>query len=102
MSSAPELHPRRVGRVDHRIVAAAVTTDTGVYPAAMSTSLWARGARIEIGPVARPTRKRRGPLTELELADQVERRIARLLAELGGIQTGTLLDWLPFSGMGAS
>ena len=51
--------------------------------------------------MARSTRKRRGPLTELELADQVERRIARLLAELGGMQTGTLLDWLPFSGMGA-
>ena len=112
MSSAPEFHPRRVGRVDHRIVAAAVTTETGriralerqetrVYPAAVSTSPWARSARIEIGPVARPTRKRRGPLTELELADQIERRIARLLAELGGMQTGTLLDWLPFSGMGA-
>ena len=101
MSSAPEFHPRRVGRVDHRIVAAAVTTETRVYPAAVSTSPWARSARIEIGPVARPTRKRRGPLTELELADQIERRIARLLAELGGMQTGTLLDWLPFSGMGA-
>lgn len=101
MSSAPELHPRRVGRVDHRIVGAAVTSGTGVYPAAVSTSPWARSARIEIGPMARSTRKRRGPLTELELADQVERRIARLLAELGGMQTGTLLDWLPFSGMGA-
>jgi hypothetical protein len=101
MSSAPELHPRRVGRVDHRIVAAAVTTGTGVYPAAVSTSPWARSARIEIGPMARSTRRRRGPLTELELADQIERRIARLLAELGGMQTGTLLDWLPFSGMGA-
>lgn len=101
MASSPELHPRRVGRVDHRIVAAAVSTSTNVYPAALATSPWARNARIEIGPAARSGRKRRGPLTELELADQVERRIGRLLAELGGMQTGTLLDWLPFSGMGA-
>jgi hypothetical protein len=38
----------------------------------------------------------------LELADQVEQRIQRLLDEFGGAQTGTLLDWLPLSGMGAS
>ncbi|MFV0308145.1 MAG: hypothetical protein ACK5OX_10435 [Desertimonas sp.] len=101
LASSPEFHPRRVGRVDHRIVAAAVSTATSVYPAALATSPWARNARVEIGPAARSGRKRRGPLTELELADQVERRIGRLLAELGGMQTGTLLDWLPFSGMGA-
>lgn len=102
LASGAEFHPRRVGRVDHRIVGAAVATGTGVYPTAVATSPWTRGARIEIGAVARPTRKRRGPLTELELADQVERRIGRLLAEMGGMQTGTLLDWLPFSGMGAN
>lgn len=101
LAAGPELHPRRVGRVDHRIVGAAVATGTGVYPTAVATSPWTRSARIEIGAVARPTRKRRGPLTELELADQVERRIGRLLSEMGGMQTGTLLDWLPFSGMGA-
>lgn len=101
MAATPELHPRRVGRVDHRIVSAAVTTSTSVFPVAMATSPWARRARIEIGTAARPGRKRRGPLIELELADQVERRIGRLLNELGGMQTGTLLDWLPISGMGA-
>ena len=32
----------------------------------------------------RPGRRRRGPLIELELADQVEQRIQRLLDEFGG------------------
>lgn len=101
MGAAPELHPRRVGRVDHRLVGAAVETKTAVYPAAAASSPWTRGARIEIGGAARPSRQRRGPLTELELADQIEKRIRQLLAELGGTQTGTPLDWLPLSGMGA-
>ena len=34
------------------------------------------------------------------MADQLEQRIQHLLEEFGGTQTGTPLDWLPFSGMG--
>lgn len=102
MGATSQLHPRQVGRIDHRLLGAAVTTKTPVYPVAAASSPWSRGARVEIGPVQRPGRKRRGPLTELELADAVEQRIAHLLAEMGGAQTGTILDWLPFSGMGAN
>lgn len=102
MGTRPELHPRRVGRVDHRLIGTAVATSTAVFPAATASTPWGRAARVEVGTVARPGRKRRGPLIELELADQVERRIQRLLDEFGGAQTGTLLDWLPFSGMGGS
>ncbi len=100
MGANPELHPRRVGRVDHRLIGAAVATHTAVFPAATASSPWGRSARVEIGAVARPTRRRRGPLIELELADVVEHRIQRLLDQLGGAQTGTPLDWLPLSGMG--
>ncbi len=71
-----------------------------MFPAATASSPWSRSARIEIGPAVRPGRRRRGPLIELELADQVEQRIQRLLDEFGGTQTGTPLDWLPLSGMG--
>ena len=102
MGAAPVFHPRRVGRVDHRLVGAAVATQTAVFPAATASSPLGRGARVEVGPAARSRRRRRGPLTELELADQVERRIGQLLDELGGTQTGTPLDWLPLSGMGGS
>ena len=56
--------------------------------------------RVEIGQATRPTRKRRGPLAELELADHLRSRIATLLAEMGDIRTGTPLDWLPISGVG--
>jgi hypothetical protein len=102
MSASPTLHPRRVGRVDHSLVGAAMATRAAVFPAATASSPISRAARIEIGPSIRPGRRRRGPLIELELADQVQQRIQRLLDEFGGTQTGTPLDWLPLSGMGGS
>jgi len=102
MSASPTLHPRRVGRVDHALVGAAVSTRTAVFPAATASSPVSRSARIEIGPSLRPGRRRRGPLIELELADQVQQRIQRMLDQFGGAQTGTPLDWLPLSGMGGS
>ena len=102
MSASPTMHPRRVGRVDDALVGAAVSTCTAVFPAATASSPVSRSARIEIGPSIRPGRRRRGPLIELELADQVQQRIQRMLDQFGGAQTGTPLDWLPLSGMGGS
>jgi hypothetical protein len=102
MSASPTVHPRRVGRVDHALIGAAVATRTAVFPAATASSPLGRSARIEIGSSIRPGRRRRGPLIELELADLTQQRIQRLLDEFGGTQTGTLLDWLPLSGMGGS
>jgi hypothetical protein len=102
MGAAPTTHPRRVGHVDHRLVGAAVAAGTKVFPAATASTPFLRGARVEIGPEVRPDRRRRGPLTELELADALEAAIQRLLDELGGPVTGTPLDWLPLSGMGGT
>lgn len=102
LGSQPVLHPRRVGRVDHRLIGAAVATKAKVFPAAVASSPLGRGARVEIGREVRPNRRRRGPLAELELADALERALRRLLAELGGTKTGTPLDWLPLSGMGGN
>jgi hypothetical protein len=102
MPAAPTIHPRRVGRVDHALIGAAVATRSAVFPTATVSSPFGRSARIEIGTALRPGRRRRGPLIELELADQVEHRIQRLLDEFGGPQTGTPLDWLPLGGMGGS
>ena len=102
IGATSELHPRRVGRVDHRLIGAAVEARATVFPAATLTSPLSRRGRIEIGSAARPGRRRRGPLNELELAGVTERRIQRLLDELGGAQTGTLLDWLPMGGPGGS
>jgi hypothetical protein len=102
MGAEPTTHPRRVGRIDHRLIGAAVATGTKVYPAATASAPFRRGARIEIGTPLTANRTRRGPLAELDLADDVHERIGVLLRGFGGIATGTPLDWLPLSGMGGS
>ena len=102
MAATATVHPRRVGRVDHRLIGAAVETKAAVFPTATASSPWSRSSRIEVGPAVRPSKRRRGPLIELEMADLVEQRIQRILDEFGGTRTGTPLDWLPLSGMGGS
>ena len=92
---------RGVGPVDHTIVGAALATGTRVFPAATTSSPFSRRARVEIGTATRPPRNRRGPLSELELADRIRRDIRGLLDQMGDIHTGTPLDWLPLSGIGA-
>jgi hypothetical protein len=101
MAAGAAVGTRRVGPVDHTLVAAALATGTRVFPAAASSTPFARHARLEIGEATRPPRKRRGPLAELEMAEQLRTDIARLLEEMGDISTGTPLDWLPLSGIGA-
>jgi hypothetical protein len=89
-----------VGRIKHEHVGAATAAGVQVYPAATTSSPFGRNARVEIGPATRPSRRRRGPLAELELADHLRRQIERLLDEMGEIRTGTPIDWLPLSGLG--
>lgn len=101
-STTPTTRPRDVGVVDHALVGVAIATKTRVYPAATTSSPFGRHARIEIGPATRVRRRRRGPLAELELADDVRREIHLLLDEMGDINTGTPLDWLPLSGLGGN
>lgn len=91
-----------VGLVDHAIVGGALAAGVSVYPAATTSSPLMRAARVEIGAASRSPRKRRGPLTELELADRVRLDIATLIDEFGELHTGTPLDWLPISGIGGA
>ncbi len=93
---------RKAGRVDHALIGGALAAGVQVFPAATSSSPIGRSARLELGPASRSPRRRRGPLSELELADRVARDIERLLAEMGDIRTGTPLDWLPLSGLGGA
>ncbi|MEP1126404.1 MAG: hypothetical protein ABJH68_21175 [Ilumatobacter sp.] len=92
---------RGVGPVDHSIIGAALATGTRIFPAGTTSSPFSRRARVEIGTPTRPPRARRGPLSELELADRIRQEIRGLLDEMGDIVTGTPLDWLPLSGIGA-
>ena len=83
------------GKIDHRLVCAAVAARVRVLPGVTLSSPLRRDARVELGAPVRPKRIRRGPLSELELADGLQRRIDELLVEFGGPLSGTLLDWLP-------
>jgi hypothetical protein len=102
MGASHDERLRKVGRVDHGLVGGALAARVQVFPAATSSNPIGRAARLEIGAPSRSPRRRRGPLSELELADQVARDIEMLLAEIGDIRTGTPLDWLPLSGLGGA
>lgn len=95
-----ELHPQRVGRIDHRMIGAAVQERVRVHAAAATSSPLSRNARVQIGTEINTGRSRRGPLAELELTDAARQRIRNMLEELGGWQTAPLFDWLPMPGMG--
>lgn len=81
LGTDPTLSPRRVGGLDHRLVGAAVAARARVLPVAAASAAIQQVARIEIGREVLADRRRRGPLTELELADDVVRSIRRLLDE---------------------
>jgi len=102
MGAAHNERSRRVGRVDHALIGAALAARVSVHPAATSSSPIGRAARLEIGTPSRSPRKRKGPLAELELADRVADDIELLLSEMGNLRTGTPLDWLPLTGLGGA
>jgi hypothetical protein len=102
MGAAHNERLRKVGRVDHALVGAALAAGVQVFPAATSSNPIGRAARLEIGTPSRSPRRRRGPLSELELADQVARDIELLLSEIGDLRTGTPIDWLPLTGVGGA
>lgn len=83
------------GPIDHHLVGAAIATGVRVLPAATLSTPIRRNARVEIGSPVRLSRRRRGPLAELETADAAQARIDTMLEEMGGTSTGTPLDWLP-------
>jgi hypothetical protein len=91
--SAP--HHRQAGTVPHELVAPAVLTKTPVFPVAVMSGLIGRTARVDVGARVRPRHKRRGPLDEVELAEQVQHHLQRMLDGYGGVQSGIApIDWL--------
>ena len=68
-----------------------------VFPAAVAVvGFVAHGAASRSAPAITPSRRRRGPLAELELARRVEAEVGQLLDSFGGAHTGTPLDLLPW------
>jgi hypothetical protein len=94
VSCAGTADPRHAGTVDHQLVGAAVLTKSPVFPLALLTSTVGRTARAEVGPQVRPKRRRKGPLAEVELAEQAQHHVQRMLDGMGGLQTGiSPFDW---------
>jgi hypothetical protein len=95
VSCAMSNNSRHAGEVDHALIGAAVVAGVPVFPVATMSSAVGRTARAEVGPQVRPRRKRKGPLAEVELAEQVQHHIQRMLDGFGGVQTGVApIDWL--------
>lgn len=88
-------HPRHAGKVPHELIGPAVVAGVSIFPVATMSSTIGRAARVEVGPAVRARRKRRGPLAEVELADQVQHHLQRMLDGFGGVHTGVgPIDWL--------
>ena len=88
-------NPRHAGAIDSALIAAAVREHVPVHVAATLSSMISRQARVEVAAALRPRRKRRGPLAEVELAEQAQRGLQDLLDELGGTRTAVPgLGWL--------
>lgn len=88
------------GVIDHQLVGSAVAAKVRVLPAATMSVPLRRNARVEIGHPIRLSQKRRGPLEELETADQLQVRINAVLDEMDGTMSGTTIDWMPNSWVG--
>lgn len=95
LGAAPTGTNHRCGAVDHSLVAAAVAARVNVFPAATVSTPTGREARVEIGTAIKLGRRMRGPLKELELAQQAQRTIDLLLGELGGIGASSILNLIP-------
>lgn len=80
----PVRQVRRAGAVPVPYVAAALREGVCVLPAATVSSPFSRHARIELAGPVRQTRKRRGPLAEVELSEHLRRRLQNTLDEMGG------------------
>ena len=81
LGAATTMSPHRVGVVDHLLVGAAVAAKVPVFPAATASSSLQRSARLQIGTAVPVNRRRRGPLAELELADDLAIAIGTMLDE---------------------
>lgn len=75
---------RRAGVVPVPYVAAALGERVQVFTAAAVSSPVSRQARVEVAGPVRPSKPRRGPLAEVELAELVRRRLQDHLDEMGG------------------
>lgn len=91
ISAASTRGPRQIGTVDHRLVAPAVLRSLPIVPVAAVSSPFGRRGRIKIGQPLQNRGERRGPLSEVELADDAQSQVQQMLEQMGGIGVTDLL-----------
>jgi hypothetical protein len=93
--ASPTGNPRQAGTIDSHLIEPALREHVPVHVAATMNTMIGRQARVEIAPPLVPKRLRRGPLAEVELAEQAQRAMQDLLDGLGGTRTGLgVLGWM--------
>ena len=91
---------RQAGAIDPALIAPAIHEHVHVYTAATLSSMIGRQARVEVGPALRIPTTRRGPLAEVELAEQLQHRLQVALDELGPMDGGMSVPGLGLISVG--
>ena len=95
ISARSTAQARHVGAIRHDLLTGAVLLGAPILPVATMSAMVGRSARVEVAAPLTRRRVRRGPLAEVELADDLRLQLQRHLDELGGYRSGVgLLDWL--------
>lgn len=82
ISATGTSHAHHAGAVPHELVGQAVVAQVPVFPVATVTSRFGRTAHVVVGQQVNLRRSRSGPLAHVELAEQVQHQLQRMLDEL--------------------
>lgn len=79
ISAAGTTHARHAGEVPHELVGQAVIAQVPVLPVTTISSRFGRTANVAVGAPVVLRRERHGPLAHVELAEQVQHQLQRML-----------------------
>lgn len=79
ISAAGTSHPHHAGAVPHELVGQAVVAEVPVLPVTTISSRFGRAAHVAVGAPVSLRRARNGPLAHVELAEQVQHHLQRML-----------------------
>ncbi len=85
LGAAATNRSRHAGSVDPALLAAAIREQVPVHVAASTSTTIGRQVRVDLAPALRMSRKRRGPLAEVELAEQAQHRLQSMLDSPTGL-----------------
>ncbi len=79
ISAAGTSHARHAGVVSYELVGQAVIAQVPVLPVTTISSRFGRTAHVTVGTPVNARRERHGPLAHVELAEQVQHQLQRML-----------------------